>query len=143
MANASDSYHRQSGAKTSHISSKMILNATLQTRYKYAEYLIWRPYIYRALEAPAEITRHDIECYKAYKVGFSRECKGKQDVWLFLTVSGLSNVATNYDHLSKPTTSSTTSLRVHTYVGLKFHSRPLHSAPIAYEGLSGMKGKSC
>lgn len=31
---------------------KLVLIAALRTRYKYAEYLIWRPYIYRALHLP-------------------------------------------------------------------------------------------
>jgi len=68
MSASGYAYHGEGGVGPSMINSKSILNATLRTRYKYAEYLIWRPYIYRALEVPSEMTRDDVECcYKAYK----------------------------------------------------------------------------
>lgn len=73
VSNSGYAYRREGGADLSMINYRTILNATLRTRYKYAEYLIWRPYIYGALELPAEITGHDVEyCYKAYKVSFRR-----------------------------------------------------------------------
>jgi len=48
---------------------KITLNAALRTRYKYAEYLIWRPYIFRALHYPHALLEYDYECCsKAFKV---------------------------------------------------------------------------
>lgn len=44
----------------------MLLNSSLQTRYKYVMYLIYRPYIYKALHEPDTITTEDLEgCKKA------------------------------------------------------------------------------
>jgi hypothetical protein len=78
MSNSSDAYHREGKVDLSILNYRTVLNATLWTRYKYAEYLIWRPYIYRALASPAEMTRHDYECcYNAYKV--SSRMKGKKE----------------------------------------------------------------
>jgi hypothetical protein len=46
-----------------------ILGATLQTRYKYAQYHIWRSYLYKVLHYPELTTKHDLEgCQKALKV---------------------------------------------------------------------------
>jgi hypothetical protein len=48
---------------------RIVLDAALRTRYKYAEYLIWRPYIFRALHFPTDVTKYDYDCCrKAFKV---------------------------------------------------------------------------
>lgn len=48
------------------ISVDLILTASLQTRYRYAEYLIWRPYIYKALHSEDSVTGYDLTgCEKA------------------------------------------------------------------------------
>lgn len=48
---------------------QLILTASLQTRYKFAEYLIYRPYIYKALHTPELVTHDDlIGCDKALHV---------------------------------------------------------------------------
>ncbi len=73
---------------------RTILNASLQTRYKYAEYLIWRPYIYSTLQNPGSLTTHGYECCKkAFKVGLPKI--GGLVIYepLFLTSSGLYDVA--------------------------------------------------
>jgi len=41
---------------------KSILAAALQTRYKYANYMIWRPFIYRFLHFQGALTDHDLQC---------------------------------------------------------------------------------
>lgn len=47
----------------------LILTASLQTRYKYALFLIYRPYIYKALHTPDAMTQEDlIGCEKALHV---------------------------------------------------------------------------
>lgn len=56
-----------------------VLNAALRTRYKYTEYIIWRPYIYTVLHSPLDSAKHDLECCrKAFKVGpqYSLTCAG-------------------------------------------------------------------
>ncbi|RDW79832.1 hypothetical protein BP6252_04470 [Coleophoma cylindrospora] len=40
---------------------RAMLQATLRTRYKYAQYIIWRPYIYQILHAPRNPSLHIIE----------------------------------------------------------------------------------
>ena len=51
------------------VDMKLVSIATLQTRYKYAKYLIWRPYIYRFLHFPNDLTVYDIDsCQKALNV---------------------------------------------------------------------------
>jgi hypothetical protein len=78
MSNSGDSYQREGEADLSILNYRTILNATLWTRYKYAEYLIWRPYIYHALASPAEMSKNDYEyCYNAYKV--SSRMKGNKE----------------------------------------------------------------
>ncbi|KAH8817439.1 hypothetical protein F5884DRAFT_853856 [Xylogone sp. PMI_703] len=48
------------------INVDLILTASLQTRYKYTEYLIWRPYIYKALHSEALVTDQDLRgCERA------------------------------------------------------------------------------
>lgn len=48
---------------------KTILNASLRTRYKYAEYIIWRPYIFRVLHSPYDSAKYDVDCCRsAFKV---------------------------------------------------------------------------
>jgi hypothetical protein len=50
---------------------KMILHASLQTRYKYALYLLWRPYLYKVLHFPDSSTNEDLQgCIEAIKVTF-------------------------------------------------------------------------
>lgn len=54
------------------IDFKYILNAALRTRYKYAEYVIWRPCIYDVLHTPFAVNEQDYEnCYRALKVSQS------------------------------------------------------------------------
>lgn len=54
------------------LDSRTVLNASLQTRYKYAQYLMWRPYIYKVLHFPNLITEEDIQgCKEAFKVSVS------------------------------------------------------------------------
>jgi hypothetical protein len=51
------------------LDNSVVLNASLRTRYKYAQYLIWRPYIYRVLHLPNSSTDEDIQgCTMAFKV---------------------------------------------------------------------------
>ena len=51
------------------LDSKTVLNASLRTRYTYAQYLMWRPYIYKALHFPNAITEEDLQgCREAFKV---------------------------------------------------------------------------
>jgi len=53
--------------------SRIALNANLRTRYKYTEYIIWRPYIFKVLHSPREPTSFEIQaCRKAFEV---RDCK--------------------------------------------------------------------
>lgn len=48
-----------------------VLNSTLQTRYKFATYLIYRPYIYKALHEPDTVTTEDLQgCKTALLVCF-------------------------------------------------------------------------
>ncbi|PQE30552.1 hypothetical protein CJF32_00010066 [Rutstroemia sp. NJR-2017a WRK4] len=55
-------------ALTGMLDFKTTLNATLRTRYKYAEYIIWRPIIFRVLHSPQDPAWHDVECCrKAFK----------------------------------------------------------------------------
>lgn len=50
---------------------KLVLMAALQTRYKYAQYMIWRPYIYRYLHFPNSLKDHDLEgCRKGLNVRY-------------------------------------------------------------------------
>ena len=50
-------------------STKMILKATLASRYKYAQHLIWRPYVYKALHAPESVTDEDLHgCQQSIEV---------------------------------------------------------------------------
>jgi len=59
----------EDGQATGIVDFKNVLSASLRTRYKYAEYLIWRPYIFRALHSPGDLSDHDYECCsKALKV---------------------------------------------------------------------------
>jgi hypothetical protein len=39
----------------------LLLNSSLQTRYKFTMYLIYRPYIYKALHKPEAVTAEDLE----------------------------------------------------------------------------------
>lgn len=49
--------------------TRMIMNASLRTRYKYAQYLLWRPYVYKVLHFPNSSTDEDIQgCIEAFKV---------------------------------------------------------------------------
>jgi hypothetical protein len=49
----------------------LIMIALLQTRHKFASFLIYRPYIYKALHDPEFITEDDLNgCIKALKVSF-------------------------------------------------------------------------
>jgi hypothetical protein len=51
--------------------AKVIVDASLRTRYKYAQYLIWRVYIFRALHYRngGELAPGDLEgCREAFKV---------------------------------------------------------------------------
>jgi len=41
---------------------KSVLAAALQTRYKYAHYMLWRPYIYRFLHSQKPLTGYDLQC---------------------------------------------------------------------------------
>jgi hypothetical protein len=51
------------------IDFRPVLDASLRTRYKHAQYLIWRPYIYRALHTTQDLTSYEYECCKnAFKV---------------------------------------------------------------------------
>jgi hypothetical protein len=51
------------------LDNSVVLNASLRTRYKYAQYLILRPYIYRVLHFPNASTEEDIQgCREAFKV---------------------------------------------------------------------------
>lgn len=46
-----------------------VLRATLRTRYKYAQYIIWRPYIHQLLHVQMDPSLHSIEAsLKALKV---------------------------------------------------------------------------
>jgi hypothetical protein len=48
---------------------KMVLHASLRTRYKYALYLLWRPYLYKVLHFPDSSTNEDLQCcIEAFKV---------------------------------------------------------------------------
>jgi hypothetical protein len=48
---------------------RLILTANLQTRYKFALYLIHRPYIYKALHTPDQVTAEDLKgCAMALRV---------------------------------------------------------------------------
>jgi len=52
--------------------AKIILTASLRTRYKYAQYLIWRPYIYKVLHFPDTGAEEDLQgCREAFKVSIS------------------------------------------------------------------------
>jgi len=44
---------------------KTTLNASLRTRYKYAKYIIWRPYIFRVLHSPHDSAGYDVECCRS------------------------------------------------------------------------------
>lgn len=51
------------------LNMKTVLRATLLTRYKYAQYIIWRPYIYQILHVQIDPSFHSIESsLKALKV---------------------------------------------------------------------------
>jgi hypothetical protein len=51
---------------------KTVLIASLRTRYKYAQYLLWRPRLYKVLHFPNFITDEDLQgCMEAFKVSFS------------------------------------------------------------------------
>lgn len=50
---------KPSGEYYQMISPLIVLAASLQTRYKYAKYLIWRGYIHKALASPASMTQKD------------------------------------------------------------------------------------
>jgi hypothetical protein len=50
----------------------MVLHASLRTRYKYAQYLLWRPYVYKVLHFPSSSTNVDLQgCVEAFKVTFT------------------------------------------------------------------------
>jgi hypothetical protein len=72
MSNLNYSTYKQAGADsrmTDVLDFRSVLNAALRTRYKYAEYLIWRPYVFRALHFPGDLSEYDYECCsKALKV---------------------------------------------------------------------------
>ncbi|PQE23436.1 hypothetical protein CJF30_00010495 [Rutstroemia sp. NJR-2017a BBW] len=73
MSNSHQNDHREAStpldpALTGMLDFKATLNATLRTRYKYAEYIIWRPVIFRVLHCPQDPAWHDVECCrKAFK----------------------------------------------------------------------------
>lgn len=47
---------------------KITLNASLRTRFKYAEYIIWRPFIFKVMHSPQSPSSNDIErCRKAFE----------------------------------------------------------------------------
>jgi hypothetical protein len=51
------------------LDTKVVLHASLRTRYKYAQYLIWRPYIYKMLHFSNLSTDEDLHgCGEAIKV---------------------------------------------------------------------------
>jgi len=57
---------RAEGIPYKMLGAELILTASLQTRYKLAQYLIWRPYIYKALHFEGSITSYDLRnCEKA------------------------------------------------------------------------------
>jgi hypothetical protein len=79
MSDFNQATGKQSGPDpglTEVICFRAVLNAALRTRYKYAEFLIWRSYIYRALHVPGDLTIYDYECCsKAFKVSRSGRSK--------------------------------------------------------------------
>lgn len=53
-------------------SPSTVLWASLQTRYKFAQYMIWRPCLYKALHFPDSITLYDLNgCEQAVDVSLS------------------------------------------------------------------------
>ncbi|KAL3422158.1 hypothetical protein PVAG01_06314 [Phlyctema vagabunda] len=55
-------------ASTGKIDFKSILSSSLRTRYKYAKFIIWRPYVYQVLHFPSNATEHSyVCCQKAIK----------------------------------------------------------------------------
>lgn len=101
-------------ALTGMLDFKTILNASLRTRYKYAEYIIWRPYIFRVLHSPQDPTWNDIEyCRKAFKVRL--RCSLVLSPYLTPSV-GLCSLATHVCHLPISATTHTSYLRVYSHV---------------------------
>lgn len=69
QATAPTPWQHEGPAAFSLVDSKTVLNASLRTRYKYAQYLMWRPYICKVLHFPNAITEEDIQgCREAFKV---------------------------------------------------------------------------
>ena len=131
MSNSGSSSYEEQERHPSIADYRLIMNAALRTRYKYAGYLIWRPYIYRVLEVPMEMTRDEIEhCRKAYKVRIPVDVKRNHEAQLLLTAPGLFNVATSINEFSKPTPPRTTPLRVYAYVCVEIH---VHFIALLYQ----------
>ncbi|XMA13627.1 hypothetical protein WAI453_006418 [Rhynchosporium graminicola] len=67
MSSSDPNNHREAStpldpALAGMIDFRTILDASLRSRYKYAEYIIWRPYIFRVLHSPQDPAWHDVEC---------------------------------------------------------------------------------
>jgi hypothetical protein len=76
VLNSNYVYYKEIGANLMIINYKTILEISLRTCYKYAEFLIWRLFIYRVLKHPIKTTTHDIEYYDmVYMVSFSVKMK--------------------------------------------------------------------
>jgi hypothetical protein len=87
----------------------LILTASLQTRYKFALYLIYRPYIYKALHTPELVTKDDLEgCAKALYVS---SCEIQLFIYYStLTVAGLYPLANTSPYFSESQKASATPL---------------------------------
>lgn len=98
-------------AITGMIDSKAILNAALRTRYKYAQYIIWRPYIYQILHFPLDSAQHEYECCRrALKVRGYKTEKTLPSLLLMSNPAGLHSVATHLCNFPATTTTSSSSL---------------------------------
>ena len=70
---------KDGGADYKMVHTDIVLAAGLRTRYKLAKYLIWRPYIFKALHSPGLLTDNDLAgCEQALQVSLSWSCRGRR-----------------------------------------------------------------
>lgn len=91
---------------------KAVLNASLQTRYKYAQYLLWRPYVYKVLHFPSVVTEEDLHgCREMFKVSLSGS-QVRQHLVKSPFRIGVLAMALDLPYIPRPETSRSTHLRV-------------------------------